>query len=330
MLYSAWFFVLATLLVGYAVFDGFDLGVGAIHFSLGRTRQERERMLAAIGPAWGASEAWLLAAAGALAVAFPAVSAASPGGFGAALAIILLLLVARGVAVIVRRRTSRSSWCDACDLVFSIASFVLTLLFGVAMGNLLRGVPLDAAGALHGSAALLLNPFALLDGLLAMLVLSQHGAAWLAFRTTGDLQARARRYLHSLWGPTLAVLIAVVSASFVARPDFTANFVAAPWLLLVPLAGLGCLVLLRLEAGRRDGRAFAASAGLVATLLGSAAAGLYPRLLPALAGSSGRSLDVYNAAAPGVNLHAMLVIYLLGMALTGAYLVRVAYGWRRG
>ena len=234
MVHTIWFVVLSAMLAGYAVLDGFDLGVGTLHLLVGRNREERAQLIRTIGPVWNGNEVWLLAAGGAMVVAFPSVYAASFSGFYLALMLVLWLLILRGLSLEFRHQIDNALWHDAWDVVFSGSSMLLALLFGVAFANVLRGVPLDAQGAFQGSFALMLNPFALLGGVLGVVTLAQHGASWLALKTNGDLRDRARRYQRRLWGVMTAAIAATVAASFVVRPDFTRNFLAAPWLSIVP------------------------------------------------------------------------------------------------
>jgi cytochrome bd ubiquinol oxidase subunit II len=329
MINSLWFLVLALMLTAYAVLDGFDLGVGAVHLLVGRTREEREPALAAIGPVWNGNEVWLIAAGGSMVVAFPHLYAAAFSGFYLALMIVLWLLILRGLGIEFRHQVHDPLWQDAWDVTFSVSSALLAVLFGTALGNVLRGVPLDADGTFVGSFGLLLNPFALLCGLLSLVTLAMHGAAYLAMKTSGDVQARARGLVLPLWGLTLALLAGVVGASFLVRPDFTRNFAASPALLLVPATAVAGAAGIVVFARRRDdARAFFASAACIAGVLGSAAAGLYPRLLPALAGSRHPSLDIYNTASAPRSQTIALGIYLFGMALVIAYLARIYRTWR--
>jgi cytochrome d ubiquinol oxidase subunit II len=328
MINTIWFLVLTLMLAGYAVLDGFDLGVGALHLVTGRTREEREIAINAIGPVWNGNEVWLLAAGGSMVVAFPHLYAAAFSGFYLALMLVLWLLVLRGVGIEFRHQIDNPLWADAWDVTFSLASLLLAVLFGAAVGNVLRGVPLDAEGNFVGSFALLLNPFALLCGVLSVATLSMHGAAYLAMKTDGTVQGRARRLIVPLWTASVAVLALVVASSFVVRPDFTANFTAAPWLLVIPAAGLTAGGAIPAFARRlQDGRAFAASAAFIVGILGSAAAGLYPRLLPALSGSPHASLDIYNTASSPLSQTIALWIYLAGMAIVSVYLVKVYRVW---
>jgi len=329
MIHTIWFVALAFMLAGYAVLDGFDLGVGTLHLRLGRNTRERTALVDSIGPVWNGNEVWLLAAGGAMFVAFPHLYATSFSGFYLALMLVLWLLLLRGLGIEFRHQLENDMWKHAWDVAFSIASALLALLFGVALGNVLRGVPLDANGEFRGSFALMLNPFAILGGLLSVAVLAMHGAAWAAVKTAGELQARARLYGRRLWLVSMALVVAMIAASFVVRPDFTANFISRPWLLIVPLVQIGAAIAIRLYQSRNDDiRAFLACGAFIAGTLASVAAGLYPVLLPARPGSAHPGLDIYNAASPEHSLQVALVIYLFGLALVSIYLVNIYRIWR--
>lgn len=328
MIHTVWFLVLGLMLIGYAILDGFDLGVGMLHLLVGRTSDERTRLIDTIGPVWNGNEVWLLAAGGAMVAAFPTLYAASFSGFYLALMLVLWLLILRGLAIEFRHQLHNALWQQAWDVVFAFSSLLLALLFGVAIGNVLRGVPLDADGHFQGSFALMLNPFAVLGGVLGVVTLAMHGAGWIAVKTTGELQSRARRFQRVLAWATIAVLVAFVAASFAVRPDFVRNFAQLPVLLLVPAAGAAALAGLLRFSGHDDVKAFISSAAVVAAILGSAAAGLYPTLLPALPGSAHAGLDIYNAASPEGSLRIALAIYLTGMVIVAVYLVRIYRVWR--
>ena len=151
MIETAWFVVLAFMLAGYAVLDGFDLGIGTLHLFLGRSSGERATLIDSIGPVWNGNEVWLLAAGGLMFVAFPHVYAASFSGFYLALMLVLWLLLLRGLGIEFRHQVDSELWTHAWDVTFAGASFLLALLFGVALGNVLRGVPLDANGEFQGT-----------------------------------------------------------------------------------------------------------------------------------------------------------------------------------
>lgn len=329
MVHELWFAVLAFMLAGYAVLDGFDLGVGALHLVVGRTAAERGRAIDSIGPVWNGNEVWLLAAGGSMVVAFPSLYAASFSGFYLALMIVLWLLLLRGISIEFRHQVASPLWFEVWDVVFSVASLLLAVLFGVALGNVLRGVPLDANGEFQGSFALMLNPFALLGGVLSLVTLSLHGATWLALKTDGTLQPRARALIGPLWWATLALLAAMVAASFVVRPDFTANFTRWPVLWVFPIIGISGATYVRFAWARHDNRgAFLGSCTLIIGVLTSVAAGLFPRLLPALPGAAHPGLDIYNAASPANSMRIALGIYVFGMVLVIVYLVNVYRVWK--
>jgi cytochrome d ubiquinol oxidase subunit II len=329
MINDTWFVALAFMLAGYAVLDGFDLGIGTVHLRLGRDRAERARLIDSIGPVWNGNEVWLLAAGGAMVVAFPTLYAASFSGFYLALMLVLWLLLLRGLGIEFRHQIHHPMWEDAWDVVFSGASALLSLLYGVALGNVLRGVPFDADGTFRGTFTLMLNPFALLGGLLSLATLSLHGACWAALKTDGPLQARARVFAARLWAASAVTLLGMIAASFFVRPDFVRNFTTHPLLSIWPVLTVGSFVANRRAVARRDDLgAFIASGVYVSGVLASVAAGLYPMLLPALPGSAFHGLDIYNAAAPVGSMRIALVVYVIGLAIVSVYLVNIFRIWK--
>ena len=319
-----WFLLVGVLLAGYAILDGFDLGVGTLHLLLGRNTRERARLIDTIGPVWNGNEVWLLAAGGSMVVAFPTLYAASFSGFYLALMLVLWLLLLRGLGIEFRHQIHHPLWEHAWDVTFSLASLLLALLFGVALGNVLHGVPFDDSGQFRGSFTVLLNPFSILGGLLAVATLAFHGACWVTLKTDGDLQRRAQRFASVLWLASVVLLVTVVIASFRVSPHFTQNFAHYPVLLILPAVTIAAIVLNRLAIrSGRDVLAFAASSTYVGGILASVAAGLYPVLLPAAPGSTFAGLDIYNAASPDHSLRIAFAIYVFGIALVTVYLVNV-------
>lgn len=328
MINTIWFLVLALTLAGYAVLDGFDLGIGTVHLLLGRDRDERRRLIDAIGPVWNGNEVWLLAAGGSMVVAFPSLYAVSFSGFYLALMLVLWLLLLRGLGIEFRHQIHHPMWEDAWDVAFSVSSLLLSLLFGVAVGNVLRGVPYGPDGEFVGSFTVLLNPFSILGGLLGVATLAMHGSCWAALKTSGDLGLRARRFAGRLWFVSVALLATMIGASIVVRPDFAQNFGRYPFLLILPVVTLAGLAYARRAIARGDDRAaFTGSAAYVAGILACVAAGLYPMLLPPLAGSAYAGLDIYNAASPAGSLRIALAIYLVGIAIVAVYLVSIYRIW---
>jgi cytochrome d ubiquinol oxidase subunit II len=326
---TIWFGVISVMLTVYALLDGFDLGVGALHLIVGRTEQERSRAIGAIGPVWNGNEVWLIASGGSLVVAFPHAYASAFSGFYLALMLVLWLLILRGVGIELRHQIEHPLWQQAWDVTFSVSSALLAVLFGVALANVMRGVPFEADGSFTGSFALLLNPFALVGGVLSLILLALHGAAYLALKTDAAIHDRAYKAISLLWWPAVAGIITMVFASFSVRPDFMANFLRWPFLVVWPLVAAAGLIALQVYHRRRDDvRTFAASGTMIVGLLASVFSGLYPRLLPALAGSAHPDLDIFNAAAPPHSLRIALGIYLVGMLIVGIYLVRIYRVWR--
>jgi cytochrome d ubiquinol oxidase subunit II len=329
VLNTIWFVVLATMLAGYAILDGFDLGAGALHLWLGRDARERSQVIDAIGPVWNGNEVWLIAAGGAMFVAFPTLYAVSFSGFYLALMLVLWLLLLRGIAIEFRHQVHHEMWQDAWDVVLSAASILLALLFGIALGNVLRGLPLDAAGQFVGTFTLMLNPFAVVGGLFSAAMLAMHGANYIALKTEGAVQSRARAAAGVLFWVALVLLAAIFAASFVVRPDFAANFSRWPVLLIAPsIMAVSAAAMLAYRRRGDDLRAFLSSACWIGGILLSIAAGLYPRLLPAYPGSPHGGLDIFNSASPQSSLRIALGIYLFGMTLVTIYLVNIYRIWR--
>lgn len=320
---SVWFVLLAGLLIGYAILDGFDLGVGALHLVLGRTDEDRRVALNAIGPVWDGNEVWLIAWGATLFLAFPRAYAVGFSGFYLPLMIILWLLMGRGVAIEFRHHVRDPLWQGAWDVVFSISSLLLALLYGVAVGNVISGVPLDEHGYFQGLFEWMLNPYALLMGVFSVVILSLHGAGYLAMRAEGALRNRARRLASTLWYSAAALALVLTFATFTVRPEMGRNFRAFPVLLILPvLAAAAFVVMRRCHRREDDAGFFRGSSTSIFALLGSTAAGLYPYLLLASSGL-GRSLTVRNAAAPPGSLLPALIWMVPGLILLGVYQVFV-------
>jgi len=325
---ETWFLVLAAMLTTYAVLDGFDLGVGALLPWLCRTEGERQQARDSIGPVWNGNEVWLIAAGGAMFMAFPRLYAASFSGFYLALMLVLWLLILRGVGFEFRHAHHHPMWTGLWDMTFSVASLLLAVLLGVAVGNVLRGVPLNAAGEFQGSFGLMLNAFSVLGGVLSLVTLCLHGAAFLTMKTQGPLQARARALTTPLWVGTALLIAAFAAASFQVRPDFFANYLRWPLLFVLPLLVLASLGAIPVMARRgQEGALFGGTCALIVGLLGSAAAGLFPRLLPALTGTGG-DLTIYNAASSHHSLVTALIMNLIGLSAVVTYTYYVYKVWR--
>jgi cytochrome d ubiquinol oxidase subunit II len=318
-MHTAWFCFLAVMVAIYVVLDGFDLGVGALHLLLARTESEREEATAAIGPVWNGNEVWLLAGGGVLFMAFPTAYASAFSGLYFGLIIVLWLLVGRGLALELRHQLENPLWRAACDAVFCLSSAALALVFGVALGNVVRGVPLGADGYFSLPLFHILNWYGLLIGVFGLVTLCAHGAHFLSWRATGELAGRARLWAHRLWIGEVVLFLALIGPTIAVRKEMVTNLTDHAWTLIFPLLAIGALVAMALL--RRAARwlhAFVASALFIVGMLTTMAAGLYPDILPARHGKP-HSLTIDNAAAGSHALHTALVWWPIGMALAAVY-----------
>ena len=237
---AVWFAIVSAMLAVYAVLDGFDFGVGAIHRLVARTDEERRAVLAAIGPVWDGNEVWLIAAGGVLFMAFPRVYATAFSGFYLALMVVLWLLILRGVAIEFRSHQDNPLWREFWDTVFSLASVLLAVVFGTTLGNLIRGVPLGKEGLrgmplftnfLPGREPGILDWYTGLVGLFTLAALAVHGALYLAWRTAGPVRERSLEFARQAWKAVLVLWAAVTAATAWVQPEAFANLVARPWAL---------------------------------------------------------------------------------------------------
>jgi cytochrome d ubiquinol oxidase subunit II len=322
-----WFVLVGVLLLGYAVLDGFDLGAGILHLFVARTDDERRTVMRAIGPVWDGNEVWLLTAGGALFAAFPIVYATVFSGFYLALILLLAALIFRAVAIEFRDQLEGPQWRRGWDIAFAIGSAVPALLLGVAVGNVLRGLPLDASGNYAGGLIGLLTPFPLIVGLLTVAFAITHGGAWLTLKTTGPVAERARRASLIGWVALVVLwLIATLAGRALAGDRWEAFGNPLAWVApAVVIAGLGAFPVL-VRSGR-EGWAFLSSALGIAGMIGTMGLALYPNLVPAI-DTPERSLTIARAASSDLTLTVMLAIVLVGLPLVLVYTAFVYHRFR--
>jgi cytochrome d ubiquinol oxidase subunit II len=332
-----WFCVVAFMLVMYAVLDGFDLGAGILHMFVAKTDEERRTVLNAIGPVWDGNEVWLIAAGGTLYFAFPLLYASSFSGFYLPLIIVLWLLMLRGLGIELRHHVDHPLWKTFWDALFALGSILLSIFLGAALGNVVRGVPLDAEGYFFAPLwtsftvqpeAGILDWFTVLMGLVGLSALAVHGGNYLAMKTTGTVQSRSR--LASAW--VLILLLALNVATLIAaswiRPEIWSNYWLAPWGWIFPLVALtGMAGMLAFGRGRNDTRCFVASSIYIGGMLASTAFGLFPKVLPASTDPS-YSLTVYNTAAGSYGLGIGIVWWVTGIVLVAGYFTYLFYSFR--
>ncbi|HTC79108.1 MAG TPA: cytochrome d ubiquinol oxidase subunit II [Terriglobales bacterium] len=329
---TTWFLLVAGMIAAYVVLDGFDLGVGALYLFIASTDRERKLLLRTIGPVWDGNEVWLLAAGGTLYFAFPLLYASAFSGFYLPLMIVLWLLIFRGIGVELRAHVDSAVWRGFFDGCFAFSSLLLTIFYGAALGNVVRGVPLNADGYFFlplwtdwriGSQPGVLDWYTVIAAVLALLALTIHGANWVALKTSGELNARAKRVAVILW-PLLAILtLASLWATLSIRPEMLANYRRHAILLVIPAAVAASLVAMFVFARKRaEKAAFVASSAYLALMLLGAAAAVYPNLListtdPAL------NITMYNAASGTHSLSIGLIWWGFGMLLAIGYVVFV-------
>jgi cytochrome d ubiquinol oxidase subunit II len=325
---TLWYCLAALMLAGYVILDGYDLGAGVIHLGVARNDDERRQVLQSIGPLWDANEVWLIAAGGTLFFAFPRLYSASFSGFYLPLMMVLWLLIFRGISIEFRSHVADPAWRAFWDAVFAVASLLLALVFGVALGNVVRGVPLDSSGRFF--LALWTNfqvspPVGALDwytvtvGLFSLTMLTHHGALWVALRTPGEISERARRTARRIWPLVLVTGAAATAMTFRIQPKVPQNLAQWPWGAAFPAIAVGGLIAARVLTGqRKDHAAFVVSSLGIAGMLASAAFGIYPYVLPSLTDPAlALTIDKTLAGANGLALG--LMWWAPGMLLAALY-----------
>jgi cytochrome bd ubiquinol oxidase subunit II len=335
---TIWFILVALMIAMYVLLDGFDLGAGAIHLVAARDDRERRKVIRAIGPVWDGNEVWLIAGGGTLFFAFPVLYASSFSGFYLPLIIVLWLLMIRGLSIELRGHIADPMWASFWDAVFFLGSSLLAIFFGAALGNVVRGVPLDADGYFFqplwtdfnpfSDTPGILDPYTVLIGLLALATLVVHGSNFIALKTDGDLNARSRKISRRFTYATAALTVLATAFTFWVSPWMLESFNERPYgyvLPLVAIAGLAGMVLFNLT--NDDRAAFLSSGAYIIGMLTSTVFGVYPKVLPAV--DPANSLTIYNASASQYGLAVGLVWWSIGMVLAAVYFV-VIYRLFRG
>jgi cytochrome d ubiquinol oxidase subunit II len=315
ILQNIWFILIGVLLVGYAILDGFDLGIGSLFPFLAKTKQEKDTMYKTIGPFWDGNEVWLLTGGGALFAAFPQAYATVFSGFYLALMLVLFALIFRAISLEFRAHDLKRQ--NIWDGTFVISSLLPSLLFGVALGNVILGVPLDANMDYSGNFFTLLRPFPLVIGLFGLAAILLQGATYAAMKTEGEIRERARKIAHKLWIKYAILLVLSLCVSIFIIPG-----AARKWLAWVFTAAVVvCLLFLkRALSGKQDGKAFLFSSVSFGGLWGIAGAIHYPNLVKA-SNDPAMSLTIHNSSSSELTLKVMLIIAVIGMPLVIGYTI---------
>jgi cytochrome d ubiquinol oxidase subunit II len=334
---EVWFGLLCITLIVFVVLDGWDIGAGVLHFVAGRTSTERREIVAAIGPLWSWHEVWLLAFGGTFLLAFPKVMATSFAGFYLALWFVIWSFILRGISLEVGGHINDRLWRSWWDFVFAVSNVLLAVLFGAALGNVIRGVPLDGSGkftmslftdfGVRGRVGIL-DWYTVSVAVFTTVLLSAHGATYLRLKTIGHLHHRSERLARGLWATVAGLFVIVSLETWVVRPALYDAMVARPlaWLAIaVVVAGAWALVTgLR---GTDERRAFVGSCAVIVGLLAGAAVSVFPVMLHSTLAAE-HSMTAHNGAAPANGLALALIWWPVAFVLAFTYLVVILREYR--
>jgi len=325
-LHTTWFLLVGALLAGYAVLDGFDLGVGALHL-FAKSDEQRRLFLNAIGPVWDGNEVWLVTGGGALFAAFPDVYATVFSGFYVPMVLLLVGLIFRAVAIEFRSKEPGARWRRSWDRSFSIASVGSSLLMGIAFGNVIWGIPIGPDGEFSGSLLSVLHPYALLTGVTTVALFAMHGAIYLVLKTEGEAQQMVKGWINNAIIVFVICYATTTMATLIYRPEMTTLIQAHPALFALPLATMLAIANVpRAMHHGWHGWAFISSSSSVLGLFGLVGVGMFPTLVRAT--DPARSLTIYTSASSPATLGIMLTIALIGIPLVLAYTVSIYWIFR--
>ena len=322
-----WFVTMGVLLAWYAILDGFDLGVGILHLGA-RGDRERRIFMNSIGPLWDGNEVWLVTFGGALFAAFPHAYATAFSGFYLAFMLLLFALIFRAVSMEFRSKRESDRWRSFFDACFFGASTIATLLFGVAVGNSIKGIPIGEDMEFAGSFFDLLGPYPLVVGLFAISVFAMHGAIYLYLKTEGDLQARIHGWMWRAFWAFLVMYVVTTIYSIAAIPNATRNFGDHPWVWGV--VGLNVLAIANIPRAIRHKRpfyAFVSSSCSIAAFVFLFGVALYPDLMVSSLDERW-NLNIYNAASSEKTLRIMQIIAFAGMPFVLTYTAIIYWVFR--
>ena len=316
---TIWFLLLGVLLAGYAILDGFDLGVGILHL-LARTDHDRRLFLNSIGPIWDGNEVWLVVFGGALFAAFPVAYATIFSGFYLAMIALLFALIFRAVSIEFRSKMQSATWRRMWDYGFFAASLLASLIFGIAVGNSMLGIPLDARGVFIGSFRDLLQPYALFAGLVVAAMFAMHGSIYLYLKLPdGEARELVKGWMWHTWGIFLVFYVLGTLYTVARVPRALANFERFPWAsLVVVISVLAIANIPRSVYSGKPVQAFASSTIAIASLVGLFGMALFPNLVTA-SNVAAHSLTIHSAASSPGTLFLMLMFALVGMPFVLIY-----------
>ncbi len=318
VLETVWFLLWGLLWAIFFMTDGFDFGVGTLYPFLGRTETDKRVMINSLGPLWDGNEVWLITAGGVTFAAFPLVYAVMFSSLYSALMLILFALILRGVSFEFRGKVDSPGWRKIWDICIFVGSIVPAVLFGVAFGNIFKGVPIDGEGVYHGTLFTLLNTYGLLTGVLFLLLFLEHGALWLSIKTEGDLHDRAVSTANRVW-PVLLVIAVIFLVMSKFSTSLYDNYLAHPALFLIILAMVLALLSTKIFLRKKAYfKAWFSSALTIVAATFYGVAGIYPSLFPSSINPN-YSLTAHNASSSPLTLKIMLVVVLIFVPIVIAY-----------
>lgn len=323
-----WFTIFVILVTGYAILDGFDLGVGVLHL-FSTKDEERRLMLNSIGPIWDGNEVWLVTAGGALFAGFPPIYATLCSAFYGPLFALLSALIFRAVAIEFRSKQPSVLWRWTWDVLFSLASGIIAMILGIIMGTLIHGIPLNEQGEFSGTWPDLFSPYAILVGFLTLTLFTMHGAIYVLMKTEGELHDKIRAWILPAIGACIFAYFVTTLATLLFEPHMLDVLTGRFFLLGV--AGLNCLCLVAIPRevqNGKDGNAFILSCINITLLMLLFGIGTYPAVVKAINAPETLSLTLYNSSSSKKTLEILLFVALLGMPLVLSYTTTVYWIFR--
>lgn len=324
---TIWFILIGVLFTGYAILDGFDLGVGALHLFV-KEDTERRIMLNSIGPVWDGNEVWLVTGGGALFAAFPHVYATVFSGFYTAFMLLLFGLIFRAVAIEFRSKEKMKWWRNMWDTAFSVSSILIAFLMGVALGNIITGIPLDAEKEFAGSFLSLINPYTIMVGITTVALFMMHGSIYAVMKTEGSLQSKIRGWVNNTIIFFVICYVTTTMYTLIYYPHMVQHFKEQPLFFVVAILNMLAIANIPREIfHKRDFLAFLSSCASIVALLILFAIGLFPNIV--LSNPNPEfSLNIYNAASSQKTLNIMLIVAAIGVPFVLAYTISIYWVFR--
>ncbi len=324
---TLWFILVGVLLSGYAILDGFDLGVGALHLFV-KKEQERRIFLNAIGPIWDGNEVWLVTGGGALFAAFPEVYATVFSGFYLAFMLLLVALIFRAIAIEFRSKQPMAWWRNLWDVSFSVSSIVSSLLVGVALGNIAWGIPIGPDHEFAGSFLGLLTPYPLLLGVTTLALFMMHGSIYIVLKTEGILQARLKTWVPNTMIAFILLYVFTTIATLLFIPHMVDTIKRVPVLALIPVISVLAIANIPRNISKGHGLgAFFSSCAALLSLMALFGIGMYPNMVFSNP-SPENSLTIYNSCSSIKTLKIMALFALIGMPLVLSYTASIYWVFR--